>query len=443
MKRTITMFAMLCITYMVLAKGDVDTRIPISTQTYANTFVVIISNEDYRYEEKVPYALNDGKIFQLYCEKTLGIPSKNIVFAQNASLGDMRYHTAWLEKVMRAYNGQAKAIYYYSGHGMPAEDSRQAYLLPVDGYSSSPLSAMSTEELYKQLGNMPSKGTLVILDACFSGAKRGEGMLSSSRGVAIVPRTAPMQGNMVAFSAATSNETAYPYKEAEHGMFTYFILERLQDKGGCTTLGELSDYVRQQVQRTSIVENKKSQTPTIVAATGCTDWRNWRFADRPASKYFTVTTPTPSRSIPQETPLKKQPQVIPQRTQPQTIPQKTQPQGTLSDNSNTLQLAEMGKKSMRSLNYGQAYSYLKQAVDQNSLQGNYLMGVLYNDNNYENYSKAQAELYYTKAAQAGHVEACYRLGLLFVGTDNAKARMYMQKAASAGHQGARSYLNKL
>ena len=104
MKRTITMFAMLCITYMVLAKGDVDTRIPISTQTYANTFVVIISNEDYRYEEKVPYALNDGKIFQLYCEKTLGIPSKNIVFAQNASLGDMRYHTAWLEKVMRAYN---------------------------------------------------------------------------------------------------------------------------------------------------------------------------------------------------------------------------------------------------------------------------------------------------------------------------------------------------
>ena len=135
--------------------------------------------------------------------------------------------------------------------------------------------------------------------------------------------------------------------------------------------------------------------------------------------------------------------MIPQRTQPQTIPQKTQPQGTLSDNSNTLQLAEMGKKSMRSLNYGQAYSYLKQAVDQNSLQGNYLMGVLYNDNNYENYSKAQAELYYTKAAQAGHVEACYRLGLLFVGTDNARARMYMQKAASAGHQGARSYLNKL
>ena len=68
---------------------------------------------------------------------------------------------------------------------------------------------------------------------------------------------------MVVFSAATGDETAYSYKEKGHGLFTYFLLKKLKESKGNTTLGELRDYINSNVRQHSIVENGKSQTPTV------------------------------------------------------------------------------------------------------------------------------------------------------------------------------------
>lgn len=274
---------------VLIGQNDVDTRIGVNEQDNPNMFVLVISNENYKYEQPVPYALNDGIIFKLYCEKTLGIPQKNIHYVGDATLNDMRMQLMWLEKVMKAYSGEARAIIYYSGHGMPIEDGKHAYLLPVDGNSQLSGSGLSTQQLYKQLGAMPSAGTIVLLDACFSGAQRDGKMLSSSRGVAIKAKEEPVSGNLVVFSAAQGDETAYPYKEYHHGLFTFFLLSALQEKGGLILLGDLYDYVTKQVSRTSIVENGKSQTPSVTASLSSPDWRNWMFA-RAAAKRFEIIT---------------------------------------------------------------------------------------------------------------------------------------------------------
>jgi hypothetical protein len=68
----------------------------------------------------------------------------------------------------------------------------------------------------------------------------------------------------VVFSAAQGDETAYPFKEKEHGMFTYYLLKKLKETSGNVSLEELGQYVTDQVSRKSIVSNGKSQTPTIV-----------------------------------------------------------------------------------------------------------------------------------------------------------------------------------
>ena len=192
--------------------GNVDTHIAVNDSKNENTFCVIIANENYKHEEKVPFALNDGNIFRLYCEKTLGIPAKNIKYVADATLNDMDFQIEWLERVMKAYAGEASAIVYYSGHGMPDESDKKAYLLPADGYSSRPKSCICTADLYARLGKMPSQRTLVLLDACFSGAKREGGMLASSRGVAIEPKKEPVQGNLVVFSAADVSAYRYRYR---------------------------------------------------------------------------------------------------------------------------------------------------------------------------------------------------------------------------------------
>jgi Uncharacterized protein containing caspase domain len=182
------------------------------------------------------------------------------VFAPDATLGEMNFAIYWLGNMLNAYDGEARAIVYYSGHGMPDENGKEAYLLPVDGFSQMTEGALSTKNLYGKLKEMNSRNIMVFLDACFSGAKRDGKMLVSSRGVARKIPAEPVGDNTVVFSAATGDETAYPLKSQKHGMFTYYVLDKMQQSGGYTTLGELSDYVTQQVKRKAVTENngKKS-----------------------------------------------------------------------------------------------------------------------------------------------------------------------------------------
>lgn len=256
--------------------SDIDKNIPEAINSNSNTFAIVIANETYNKEANVPYAVNDGNIFKEYCRNCLGIPEKNIHLITNATLNDIRHEVKWIQDVAEVYKGDAKIIFYYAGHGIPDEKSKNAYLLPTDGYGSDVATGYSLENLYKTFGGLPSKSITVFLDACFSGAKRDGNMLASARGVAIkVKQTIPV-GNMVVFTAAQGDETAYPYKEEEHGLFTYYLLKKLQETKGNATLGELSDYIKEQIERQSIVTNGKLQSPSIMATSSIgNEWKNW------------------------------------------------------------------------------------------------------------------------------------------------------------------------
>lgn len=256
--------------------SDVDKNIPVSTGTNENAFALIIANESYKNVESVPFAANDGSIFSEYCKKTLGISEKHIYLALNATLNDIKHNIDLIGQAMDAYNGEAQIIVYYAGHGIPNEADKSAYLLPVDGYSSNVETGYSLKDLYAALSEHPAKSVTVFLDACFSGTKREGDMLASARGVAIkVDETVP-EGNMVVFAASQGDETAYPYKNQGHGMFTYFLLKKLQETEGDVSLGDLSEYVIDKVRKTSIDENEKMQTPTITPADKVqNEWKNW------------------------------------------------------------------------------------------------------------------------------------------------------------------------
>lgn len=246
-----------------VGKSDVDVDIPVNATDNDKTFAVIISNENYQNEKKVDFANNDGWMFKEYCQKTLGIPAKNIHYRADATYNNIRHELNWIRQVAEAYNNEAKIIFYFAGHGVPNEYSKEAYLLPVDAISSDVSTGISLNTLYKSLGDMSANKVFVFLDACFSGALRGSGMLASARGVAIKSKADEPQGNMVVFSAASGQETAYPYKTKNHGMFTYFMLKKLKESKGNMTLDELSNYIITNVKQQSIVVNGKSQTPMV------------------------------------------------------------------------------------------------------------------------------------------------------------------------------------
>ena len=254
----------------------VDENIPETNTKNNNTFAVIIANENYQSVAPVPYALNDGKIFREYCLKTLGIPEKQIKYIPNATGNQIKAQINWLQTLAEVFTNP-HIIFYYAGHGIPDESSRTAYLLPVDGIGTDVSTGYKLDDLYAVLGKMPAENVTVFMDACFSGSKREEGMLASARGVAIKARSGMPQGNMVVFSAAQSDETAYPNNEEKHGMFTYFLLKKLQDTKGDVTLQELGEYITTNVSQQSILLNGKSQTPCVTpSATLDASWREWK-----------------------------------------------------------------------------------------------------------------------------------------------------------------------
>lgn len=261
----------------IAAVSDVDVDVPAINAENNNTFAIIFANENYQEETEVDYALNDGEMFREYCHKVLGLPQKNIHIRKNATLNNMRSEIIWLQKVANAYQGDAQVVIYYAGHGIPDEKTGASYLLPIDGNASVVETGYSLPELYQQLGDLPVKRVIVFMDACFSGSKRGDGMLVSARGVSIKSKTQVTKGQMVVFSAAQGDETAYPLTEQHHGLFTYYLLKKIKETKGNVTLVELYDYIHKQVGRTSIVDNGKSQTPTVTTSVGLAErWKTMK-----------------------------------------------------------------------------------------------------------------------------------------------------------------------
>lgn len=245
--------------------SDVDQNIPVNSISNGKTFAVIIGNEVYSKEIKVKYALNDARIFRQYLQKTFGLPNNNIHYIENATFGQILDALKWINAVIKAYNGEAKVIFYYAGHGLPDEQTKSAFILPVDGSSQNTETAVKLADIYSKLAEYQSNSVTILLDACFSGATRelSETMLAQGRGVRIKPKNDLLTGNLVVLSATTGDETAFPYIEKQHGLFTYYLLKKLQESKGGATLNELSSYIITNVTQKSVVVNKKSQTPQV------------------------------------------------------------------------------------------------------------------------------------------------------------------------------------
>lgn len=259
---------------------DVDRNIPTTGKLAANTFAVIIANENYDDVAPIRSAGNDGKVFKQYLTTTLGLPEKNIYYYPDATLGRMSQALIKIQKAAKVY-GDIDIIFYYAGHGIPDPTGGEAYLLPVDAMPGYPDAAVAISRLYETLGSAGARSVTVFLDACFSGATRGsDDMIVAARGVRIKPKELAPQGNMVVFSASSGDEAAYSLDNPAHGVFTYHLLEKLRETKGSATLGELADHLTRSVPRTTFEQLDKVQTPTVSAgqASGTT-WRNRRLAE--------------------------------------------------------------------------------------------------------------------------------------------------------------------
>ena len=156
-------------------------------------------------------------------------------------------------------------MFYYAGHGLPDESTHTPYLIPVDVNGSNLFSAIKLSDLYKKFGETGGKRITIFLDACFSGGGRESGLLTA-RSVKIKPSDEIIGGNMVVYSATKGEQSALPYNSEKHGLFTFYLLKKLQETSGNLSYGELADYLSKTVSINSLKINQKEQDPEVVVS---------------------------------------------------------------------------------------------------------------------------------------------------------------------------------
>ncbi|NQU80513.1 MAG: caspase family protein, partial [Bacteroidetes bacterium] len=202
-------------TVTVLKKiSDVDENIPFNNISKPNTFALIIGNEDYRSyqldlssEVNVDFAEQDARTFKNYVIQTLGVPERNIIMLINGTSGQMHQALAKINLIARNTKGEAKLIFYYAGHGLPDEVTREPYLIPVDVSGKDLSQAIKLKDVYSKLTEHPNKQVTMFLDACFSGGARNQGLLAA-RAVKVKPKEQQLKGNLIVFTASSGEESS-------------------------------------------------------------------------------------------------------------------------------------------------------------------------------------------------------------------------------------------
>ena len=263
--------------------SNIDVNIPVNSKV-DNRYALIIGNEDYKSyqttlssEQNVDYAVNDATVFKNYALNTLGVKDDNMFFLTNATAGQMSQEIERVSKIVSKIGEDAELIVYYAGHGYPDEINKVPYLIPVDISASNLDRAIKLDDFYTSLSSTNASKITVFLDACFTGGGRSMG-LYASRGIKVRPKTGVLKGNLVVFSASSSDQSSLPYHQEKHGMFTYHLLKKIQETKGDINLGELSKYLEDEVSIQSLKVNKADQEPTVNISNQVTNqWKNWRF----------------------------------------------------------------------------------------------------------------------------------------------------------------------
>ena len=250
-------------------RSDVDKDIPSGLPTNTKKYALIIGCEDYTKhqtgldkEVNVDFAANDAKVFAEYAEKTLGFPKDQINTLIDATGAQIKQAITRLIKSIEIEKGQAEVVFYYSGHGLPDEETKQAFLIPVDVNGNNPKDGISLVSLYADLIKFESKKVTVVLDACFSGGARNKELVAL-KGVKVKPRIDAVPGNILVLSSSKGNESSAVYKEKQHGYFTYFLLKNLKEYHGKQAFGLSYDLIKYNVSK-EVIKINKTQTPDVI-----------------------------------------------------------------------------------------------------------------------------------------------------------------------------------
>ena len=243
----------------------------IKSKHYNNKVALIIGIEKYEQSPNASFANLDAKYFFDYARKAFGVKKNNIkiLIDEDASLSKTNSAIfKWLPAKIKP--NQTDLIIFFSGHGLASSDGKEKYILPSNADPDLlSKTALSRTELFDEIIRLKPKSVTMFFDTCYSGISRDEKtLLASAKPLRIVSNNdKEVPENFTIFTASKVDQISSSFKEAKHGIFSYYLMKGLEgdadtNKDKNITNGELLAYMDQNVAQKAS-ELGRQQNPSL------------------------------------------------------------------------------------------------------------------------------------------------------------------------------------
>ncbi len=221
---------------------------------------IIIGISEYKSLTNADFADRDAKIFAQFSENILGIKNENIRVLLNdkATRNEIaKTLKLWLRK--QAFGKEIELFLFYAGHGVINSTTNELFFLPNDTeIKLIEDTAVSINYFFKELENINIKSATFFIDSCFSGnARDNKTILTGVRPITIVESDINFPQNYTIFSASSGNEFSNSLPEAEHGLFSFYLMKGLEGEADINrdskiSAKELHEFTTKQVLMESV-----------------------------------------------------------------------------------------------------------------------------------------------------------------------------------------------
>jgi len=260
--------------------SDVDLDIPKNMVKYSNRLALVIGNQDYQFipplGEQNTHQVLDALVFKEYLIRVLGLKEDNIYLLTNTTSDNLIHHAQLMSRIASRV-GNAELFIYFSGLAFFDPGSYTPYLLPVDTRGEQKTPNQNLFDLFQLFNQTGSDKIHFFLDATMI---TPEEYSIEDKMVYHKKVNQQLGENMVLYAATAPGQTAFPYPEGSHGLFTYYLLKHLKDTKGKTSSAAIGDFLSKNVSLESLKIFEKDQTPEIfIGNQAFSRWRHTRFIE--------------------------------------------------------------------------------------------------------------------------------------------------------------------
>ncbi|GAA4872286.1 caspase family protein [Ferrimonas pelagia] len=225
-----------------------------AAQTNPNAYALVIGNLEYQNNHTVYHANRDVEVMQKVFERSLGVPTSQILTAEDVTLAQLQRlmadrSTPGSFAALVGDNAEAEVYVFYAGHGSTAENiGWEHYLMATDSdWQDLPRTALKLSEMMTVIQSLPGSRPSIFLDTCFSGVSSTEE--DSNRSSVRFESAFESTGNGYDLYQASQHCESHRHSHhgAQQGLFTYVLAHGLSNdaaEGKSLTNEQLGQYLR-------------------------------------------------------------------------------------------------------------------------------------------------------------------------------------------------------